>query len=96
MYLTCVKWSTRAIAVLTVLLLFAFAAPAQQSSGAISGIVKDSQGAVVPGAQVTLIDEERAAQRKQSSGAEGRFSFDLLTPSTYTAAVEAPGFKKWE
>lgn len=86
----------RIVVALWCLLLAAFVVQAQQTSGSIVGIVKDAQGAVVPGAQVTLIDEERAAQRKQTSGAEGGFSFDLLTPSTYTVSIESAGFKKWE
>jgi hypothetical protein len=88
--------ATRILTALFCLLLAAFALQAQQTSGSVSGIVKDSQGAVVPGAQITLIDEERAAQRKQSSGVEGLFVFDLLVPSTYTVSVESAGFKKWE
>jgi len=78
------------------LLLAAFVAQAQQTTGTISGIVKDAQGARIPGAHVTLIDQDRAAQRKQDASAEGTFTFDLLVPSTYTVSIEATGFKKWE
>lgn len=65
-------------------------------SGSISGTIKDSQGAVVPGAHIILKDTERSAERKMDSGAEGNFMFDLLAPSAYTLTVEAAGFKSWK
>jgi hypothetical protein len=73
-----------------------FVAYGQQASGSISGTVTDKQGAVVAGARVTLIDQERAGRRTQTAGAQGGFVFDLLPPSNYTVQVEAAGFKKWE
>ena len=76
--------------------LCAFPLAAQQTSGMISGIVKDSQGAAIPGAKVTLIDQNQSATRTQMAGAEGLFAFTPLPPSTYTVAVEATGFKKYE
>jgi hypothetical protein len=69
---------------------------AQQTSGMITGIVKDAQGAVIPGAKVTLIDQNQSATREQATGAEGLFAFTPLLPSTYTVVVEAAGFKKYE
>ena len=87
--------STRVVAVVCCLLL-AVAMQAQQTSGAISGTVKDKQGAVVPGAKVTLTDQVMAGQREQTSSPEGNFTFEALAPSTYTVSVEAAGFKKWD
>lgn len=78
------------------LLLLALPMHAQQTSGSISGSVKDKQGALVPGAKVTLIDQVQSGQREQTSSAEGTFVFTELPPSTYTVVVEVAGFKKWE
>lgn len=88
--------STRMVAVVCCLLLVVFAVQAQQTSGAISGTVKDKQGAVVPGAKVTVTNQIEAASREQTSGAEGGFAFLELVPSTYTISVVAQGFKTWE
>jgi len=70
--------------------------PAVAQTGSITGTVKDNQGAVIPGAHVTLTDQDRSGQRKMDSTGEGMFLFDSLTPSNYTVSIEAPGFKKWE
>ena len=83
--------STRMVAVLCCLLL-AVAMQAQQVPSSISGTVKDKQGAVVPGAKVTLINQVESGQREQTSSPEGNFTFAELPPSTYTVTVEATGF----
>jgi hypothetical protein len=83
-------------ALAAILCLLFLANPAQAQNGGITGTIKDNQGAVIPGAHVTLTDQDRAGQRKMDSGAEGMFLFDSLTPSNYTLVIEAPGFKKWE
>ena len=71
-------------------------AKAQQSSGSISGVVQDSQGAVVPGATVTLLNQAQGAVARQlQTTAEGYFFFTPVIPGTYTVSVEAPGFKKY-
>ena len=78
------------------LFLLAGMAPAQQISGSISGVVQDAQGAVVPNAKVTLINQTQGAtERELNSSAEGRFMFTPLLPATYTVTVEAAGFKKY-
>lgn len=58
--------------------------------------MKDKQSAVIPNAQVILLDQENAGQRKQPSGIEGGFMFTSLPPSTYTVIIETPGLRKWE
>jgi hypothetical protein len=87
--------SIRMVAVVCCLLL-AVSLHAQFTSGAISGTVRDKQGAVVPGAKVTLTDQVEATVRVQTSTAEGNFAFEELVPSTYTVSVEVAGFKKWD
>ena len=62
---------------------------AQQSSGSISGVVQDSQGAVVPGAKVTLINQAQGGvARELPASAEGTFFFTPIIPGTYTVTVE--------
>jgi len=69
---------------------------AQQISGSITGVVKDTQDAVITGARVTLTDQATGATRSTTSGADGAFVFTPVLPGTYTITIEAPGFKKYE
>src|SRR5260370_19353278 len=69
---------------------------AQQISGSISGVVKDSQLASIANAKVSLTDQAQGTTRETSTAADGSFVFTLVQPGSYTVAVEAPGFKKFE
>ena len=69
---------------------------AQVTSGSVSGTVVDAQGALVPGAKVTLTDEVQATTRSMNSNNDGIFFFTPVLPSTYTVVIESAGFKKFE
>ncbi len=66
------------------------------STASFSGSVSDPSGARVPNASVTLSSPEKGITRAFKTDAEGNFSFALLPASTYTLAVEAPGFKTFK
>jgi len=70
---------------------------AQNVAGSVSGVVKDAQGALVPGAKVTLTNEEQgeASARVVNSTQEGTFVFSPVLAGRYTVAVEMMGFKKY-
>src|SRR5206468_7846198 len=76
-----------------VVLLFSFALSAQGNFGRILGSVKDSTGAVLPGATVNFIDTQRGLARTVTSDEAGLYNAPTLTPGTYTVRVEFPGFK---
>ena len=85
---------------LLVLFLFLFvaaypisAAAQGGASGAISGIVRDSSGAPVVDASVSLANEETSkVVRTETTDSSGLFSLTLLPVSTYRIDVSAPGF----
>ena len=77
-----------------VLLFFiATLAVAQTSTSEISGTVRDSSGAVVPAATVTLTNEATGITYNQSTTSAGLYNFPALPVGSYTITVQAPGFK---
>jgi hypothetical protein len=81
-------------AVLCLLLFAASAAFAQSGTSTVRGTVEDAQGNAVPGAAVTLADDERQFSRTQTTDGEGGYTFSAVPPGAYRLEVEAPGFKK--
>src|SRR2546427_2712166 len=82
-----------------VIALCAIAAPAsaQITTGTVSGTVKDPQGAVIPGAAVTLISETRGTHASDVfANASGAFVFVNVSPDRYTVQVTMTGFKTLE
>ncbi len=71
-------------------------ASAQGLTGQISGSLTDPNGGVVPGARVEVINQETAQARTVTSDSEGNFVVTQLLPGTYSIAVTAGGFKKFE
>lgn len=64
-----------------------------QESASISGNVLDPSGAVVPGAEVTLIQGEQSQRRSAVTGVDGRFTFGGLSAGSYVVSVKARGFQ---
>jgi hypothetical protein len=69
-------------------------AAAQAVSGTILGFVKDSTGAVVPGATVTLVNTGTGFSRTVVTNATGEYTAPLIPTGTYTVSAEITGFKK--
>src|SRR5689334_21847397 len=67
----------------------------QVTTATFYGIVTDPTGAVVPGAAVTLTQDETATATNKTADASGEFTFDFLHAGTYTLKIEAPGFKTY-
>ncbi|HEU4833007.1 MAG TPA: TonB-dependent receptor, partial [Pyrinomonadaceae bacterium] len=86
---------TLSLGAFVVLLLLCGSAFAQgQGNTAIRGSIKDQQGAVVPGATVTLTNPETNFTRTTTSNDSGQFDFGGLQPGVYQVEVEAKNFKK--
>lgn len=78
------------------LMIFATAilAFAQTSRGTVSGNIKDPNGAVITGAEVTLTNTETTVTRTTTTNDEGFYRFDAVDLGTYSVTVVAPNFGK--
>jgi hypothetical protein len=72
--------------------LFAVPAWAQEQRGSIEGLVKDSQGAVLPGANVVVKGPALPAGTTTVSDASGYFRFPGLPTGRYEVTAELQGF----
>ena len=63
------------------------------AQGTISGTVKDSGGAVLTGATVTILNEGTAISRTLESDSTGRYSAPQLRPGTYSVTGTVAGFR---
>lgn len=83
-------------AVLLVMCLCTAAVPAmtqsQASTGQISGIVTDSQGAAIANATVTANNTQTGLSRSATSNEGGLYAIVLLPPGLYNVSAEASGF----
>ena len=64
------------------------------AKGAISGTITDAQGAVIPGAAITVTDESDETKTYQTkSDDEGKFLIGNLPSGLYRVRIDSPGFK---
>ena len=62
--------------------------------GTVSGTLTDTSGAIVQGAKVTLLDEQKGYHFAATSDAAGRYLFASIPPGAYTVTAEMKGFDK--
>lgn len=79
-----------------VMLVMAATSIAQEVTGSISGTVRDTSGAVVAGATVSIADaaKNNIVVRTVVTNSSGEFSVPNLLVSVYNVTVEAANFKK--
>src|SRR5882672_11501098 len=78
------------------LCLSAFLCFAQSDRGTITGVVRDSTAAVVPGAVVTIINQATNVTFTATSNEAGEFTVPSLQAGTYTVKVTKEGFRTSE
>src|SRR6185436_14067293 len=77
----------------SVLLVFCLPIFAQTGTSNITGSVRDSAGAAVPGASVTAKNDATGVKSTQTTTDSGLFAFSSLPVGVYTITVEKQGFK---
>ena len=66
-----------------------------QFDSAFEGTVTDVTGAVVPGAGVTITNEDQGVTRMAGTNASGYFRMADLAPGNYRIEVQLEGFNTW-
>ncbi len=82
------------ICVYVVLLVSVAAASRQSNTGEISGVVRDAQGGVLPGASIVAEHIDSGARVERVSDQRGRYFLPSLRVGTYVIAVELTGFRR--
>ena len=85
-----------AMAMMLVIFMGAIAGRAQTPTGSITGLVKDSTGAVVKDASIIATDVDTKAVYKTVSAADGNYNLPSLPIGKYSVQVSSPGFKSDE
>src|SRR5215510_4099554 len=77
---------------LTLLIISSGFAQTQITTGTIQGTVTDSNGAVVPGANVEIKNLDTNFSKTLTTDEEGRFVALALPPGSYSVTVSKQGF----
>ena len=81
------------LVIFTAVFVMAAAAPATaQQRGSISGRVLDTSGLPLPGATITVTNQNTGFNRSVVTAETGAYTVANLEPGTYTLVAEMPGF----
>jgi len=87
--------ASRVLIGISLVLMFCAAAWAQ-TTGSITGTVKDPSGAAIAGATVVVTSPERGINREMATNSTGDYNQSGLPAGNYDIIVTATGFKKYQ
>jgi hypothetical protein len=91
---TVARWAT--VCCFLVLFLFSMRSQAQIAGTAnIKGTVTDASGALIPGADVKLTEQNTGVSHAAKSGSDGVFIFTSMPVGTYSVTITSQGFKTY-
>ncbi len=83
----------RALSLAGIILILAATAFPQEFRATLTGHISDPGGAAVPGAQVTIKNQQTNEEKTATTSEEGNYTVPLLQPGQYSVTVTAQGFK---
>ena len=87
------SWMRASLLLLSIGLLVGVHAQSS-TTGNITGTVRDPQGAAVPNAEVTLVEDKTGATRTVKANDDGFYNVPSLPAGVYTISTSPTGFKK--
>ena len=66
-----------------------------QTNATLTGTVSDSSGAVIPGAEVTLVSPESGETYNSATNETGAYSIPFIKPGRYDLQISSAGFKQY-
>jgi hypothetical protein len=66
-----------------------------QTTGTLTGVVKDTSGGIIPGAKVKLVNNADKSVRSTVSSGDGFFSIAAVQTGTYNLTVTVKGFEEY-
>jgi len=84
------RWLLTAV----VVAMLAHSAAAQTDTGEISGVVRDTQGGVLPGVTIVAEHVDSGTRIERVSDGEGRYFLPSLRTGTYTITADLTGFRR--
>ncbi|HVG18209.1 MAG TPA: TonB-dependent receptor [Blastocatellia bacterium] len=88
------RFITRPVMIMVVVSLVSSTVLAQiTTTGRLTGTVSDTQGALIPRAQVVARHDQTQGEYKTTANEEGGWNIPSIPNGTYTVTITAPGFK---
>jgi hypothetical protein len=81
--------------IVSLLIVLSFCSARADVTGAVSGTVRDSAKAVVPGARVRIVNVQTNVSQESTTGADGAYHFLALQAGAYKITVTATGFQTY-
>lgn len=90
------KTSHKLLYLLALLVILPSLAFAQVDTGTLTGTVKDTSGAVVPDAMVSIRNTATGATRSVQTGTDGVYTIPVLPPALYDVTISKAGFADYK
>src|SRR6266436_1677030 len=89
------NWAREVLVLIAGMLLAALPLLGADVNAVLSGTVKDTSGALVSGATITLTNTQTNISQTLKSASDGSYSFTNVPVGSYTLTVEQVGFRKY-
>ena len=83
------------VVALTLMLFWTAGAPAQLTTAQLSGVVTDTSGLALAGAEVTAVQQQTGYKQTVKTGTTGQYLFPSLPVGNYNVSVDMAGYSSY-